>query len=139
TYRVMARDAVDAAASRLGSEATSRTRGLPLLGAASADQLRSVAAPRDLVHRYGTLATAVQSLVQDEPWLAEPVVPGRSTIGAELAYGVLAEGALTAADLVERRTRLSLVDADRDLALAAASRALDWAQAASGHGAANRS
>jgi len=40
---------------------------------------------------------------------------------------VMAEGALTAEDLVERRTRLTLVDADRPVALAAAHRALDWA------------
>jgi len=74
----------------------------------------------------------VQALAALDPWLAAPVLPGRSTIAAELVYGVLAEGALTAEDLVERRTRLSLVDADRAVALAAAHRALDWA--ASTHG-----
>ena len=31
-------------------------------------------------------------------------------IGAEVAWAVLSEGALDAADIVERRTRLSLVD-----------------------------
>ena len=132
TYRVMARDAVDAVARRLGSAAPSRTADLPLLGAASAAKLRSVAAPPELVRRYGTLAPDVQALAALDPWLAAPVLPGRSTIAAELVYGVLAEGALTAEDLVERRTRLSLVDADRAVALAAAHRALDWA--ASTHG-----
>ena len=81
----------------------------------------------DLVRRYGTLASEVAALAQREPWLASPVVPGRSTIAAEFAYGVLAEGALTAEDLVERRTRLSLVDADRPIALDVARRVLDWA------------
>ncbi len=127
TYRVMARDAVDAVAGRLGSDAPSRTSTLPLLGAASAAELRTVSASPDLVRRYGTMASEVQSLARLEPWLASPVVQGRSTIAAELAYGVLAEGALTAADLVERRTRLSLVDADRPTALDVARRVLDWA------------
>lgn len=138
TYRVMARDAVDAAASRLGWEARSRTRALPLLGAAGVADLRAAGAPRALVRRYGTLGAEVCALVQDEPWLGEPVIPGRPTIGAELAYGVLAEGALTAADLIERRTRLSLVDADRDAAMATAGRVLDWAKSASGSDAAYR-
>jgi glycerol-3-phosphate dehydrogenase len=127
TYRLMARDAVDAVARRLGTDSPSRTATLPLLGAASAAELRTVPASPDLVRRYGTLASEVAALAQREPWLASPVVPGRSTIAAEFAYGVLAEGALTAEDLVERRTRLSLVDADRPIALDVARRVLDWA------------
>ena len=44
-------------------------------------------------------------------------------------YGALAEGGLTAADLVERRTRIALVEATRDQALAAGERALEQALA----------
>ena len=42
---------------------------------------------------------------------ADPVAEGVPVLAAELAWGVLAEGALSAEDLLERRTRLSLVDA----------------------------
>jgi glycerol-3-phosphate dehydrogenase len=45
-------------------------------------------------------------------------------LGVELAWGVCAEGALTAADLLERRTRLSLVDAWHDASRPAAAAAI---------------
>mgnify|MGYP002652569909 CR=1 FL=1 len=90
-------------------------------------QLARIDAPRHLVRRYGTEAAAVWALREQAAWLGEPVVPGRPTIGAELLHGVLAEGALTPEDLIERRTRLSLVDADVPAAREAAQRALDLA------------
>jgi glycerol-3-phosphate dehydrogenase len=40
------------------------------------------------------------------------VAEGVPVLGVELAFGVEAEGALDVADLLERRTRLSLVPAD---------------------------
>jgi glycerol-3-phosphate dehydrogenase len=46
---------------------------------------------------------------------------------AELIFGVTHEGAITADDLLDRRTRLGLVPADREDALALANRALEIA------------
>lgn len=124
-YRAMAQDAIDAVARRVGGEvAPCRTTSLPLLGAAPPHLLEKVAAPDRLVRRYGTLAPQVMALAETDPALAEPVAPGCPTTGAELAYAVAHEGALTVEDLLERRTRISFVNADIAPATAAAERAL---------------
>jgi glycerol-3-phosphate dehydrogenase len=52
------------------------------------------------------------------------VVAGRPETVGELRFGVLAEGARTVADLLDRRTRLGLVAADRERAVAEAERIL---------------
>ncbi len=128
TYRRMAQDTVDAVCRRLAVERPCRTASLPLIGAASPTSLRRVPAPARLIRRYGMEAPEVAALAQRHgAWLADPVAPGSATIGAELLHGILAEGALTAADLVERRTRAALVDADREAATATAERVLDLA------------
>ena len=44
----------------------------------------------------------------------EPVADGIDVIRAEFEYAVTHEGALTVDDIVDRRTRIGLVDADRD-------------------------
>jgi glycerol-3-phosphate dehydrogenase len=66
--------------------------------------------PARLVRRYGSEATQVAALADAQPRLLEPVAPGVPVLGVELLWGVVAEGALTVEDLLERRTRLSLVD-----------------------------
>jgi glycerol-3-phosphate dehydrogenase len=123
TYRRMARDAVDAAlAGRPGRPC--RTRRLPLVGAADRRTLAQVRAPARLVARYGTEAPAVLALASADPRLAEPVTSRTPVTGAELAFAVRHEGALDDGDLLDRRTRIGLVPADRQEALAAAARAL---------------
>jgi glycerol-3-phosphate dehydrogenase len=52
------------------------------------------------------------------------VAPGSVTIAAELAWAVRHEGALDEGDLLDRRTRVGLIAADREAALPAARRAL---------------
>ena len=132
TYRRMAEDAVDAACRRLGRSERSGTRTLPLVGAAPRAVLARVAAPARLVRRYGTEALVVHELAQRAPAWAAPVAPGCATTGAELLFGALAEGAATVADLLERRTRVSLVDADPVAARPVAERALAVAAARDG-------
>ena len=97
----------------------SRTRRLPLPGAATPGRLAAVAAPRRLVARYGTEAPAV--LAAGDP---TPVAPGCPITAAELAWAVRHEGALDVADLLDRRTRLGLVPTDRAAAVPAAEAAL---------------
>jgi len=80
--------------------------------------------PERLVRRYGGEAVDVAALGAADPRLLEPVAPGVPVLGVELVWGVHAEGALTAADLLERRTRLSLVDAWHEAARPAADAAL---------------
>jgi glycerol-3-phosphate dehydrogenase len=132
TYRRMAQDAVDAALERRGLTAgPCRTARLPLVGAASAETLARLTAPAHLVRRYGAEAGDVMALAAADPSLLEPVAPGSATIAAELAWAVRHEGALDEADLLDRRTRVGVVGADREAALPAARRALGSSRAES--------
>ncbi|MDT7537427.1 MAG: glycerol-3-phosphate dehydrogenase [Actinomycetota bacterium] len=116
TYRRMAQDVVDKL-----TDVPSRTRDLPLVGATGSAS-RDV--PPRLVRRYGAEAKQVASLADNDPRLLEPIAPGLPVLGVELQWGVIAEGALTAEDLLERRTRLSLVDSWHVAARTAAEAAL---------------
>jgi glycerol-3-phosphate dehydrogenase len=109
TYRRMAQDVVD-----LITDASCRTTRIALVGAAPAGALVAVdpLVPARLVRRYGNEAGAVWSLGESRPWLRAPIAEGVPVLGVELAFGVQAEGAMDVADLLERRTRLSLVPAD---------------------------
>ncbi|MBX6391399.1 MAG: glycerol-3-phosphate dehydrogenase/oxidase [Frankia sp.] len=132
TYRRMAKDAVDAAVARAGLEAgPCRTARLPLLGAASRAKLAAVPAPRRLVERYGTEAPAVLAEVGGDPALLAPLAPGMATTGAELLFGLRHEGALDVDDLLDRRTRIGLVPADRQAALPRAREIASLARTAS--------
>ncbi|MCK9894599.1 glycerol-3-phosphate dehydrogenase/oxidase [Frankia sp. AgB32] len=131
TYRRMAADAVDAALAVTGLLAgPCRTRQVGLVGAAPRAALADVAAPRRLVERYGTEAPRVLALGDDDPDLLAPIATGLSVTGAELLFAVRHEGALDAADLLDRRTRIGLVASERRAALAAATRLFDRAMTA---------
>jgi len=130
TYRRMAEDAVDRAVAGAGlSAGPCATRRLPLVGAADRTALESVPAPARLVRRFGTEATSVLAEgralgISDEDLLG-PVADGVPVTRAELLWGVTHEGALDVSDLLDRRTRVGLVAADRPLAEPAARWALD--------------
>jgi glycerol-3-phosphate dehydrogenase len=117
TYRTMAEDAVDAVV----PDRPCRTRDLPLVGAVGPVPGD---VPARLVRRYGSEAGDVAALADGDPRLLDPVAPGVPVLGVELRWGVLAEGALTPEDLLERRTRLSLVDAWHEAARPAAQAAM---------------
>ena len=121
TYRQMAEDAVDVIAGR--DNVTSlpcRTRSIPLVGAGSPPALAAVNAPARLVRKYGTEAPAVLALADGDPELLEPIAPTVPTTRAELLFAIRHEGALTVDDVLDRRTRIGLVPADRKLAEPAA-------------------
>ena len=128
TYRLMARDVVDAAVAdfgRLGREVPgSVTDQVPLLGA---DGLAAVqpaalrlaedygvtrATVEHLLGRYGTLAEEVLSLVRVDPGLGRPLAEGHPYLRAEVAYAVTHEDALHVEDVLMRRTRLFIEAAD---------------------------
>jgi glycerol-3-phosphate dehydrogenase len=117
TYRRMAQDAVDRITTR-----PCRTARLPLVGAAAPVALRAVAAPPDLVRRYGTEAPAVVALADGRPELLAPVAPGVPWSPAELLWAVRHELVLDACDLADRRTRAGLVPEWRAAVLEAAAR-----------------
>jgi glycerol-3-phosphate dehydrogenase len=112
TYRRMAADAVNraVAAYRLPAPRRGHTARLPLVGAAPAATLDGLAAPARLIRRYGAEAPAVAALAEHDRTLLRPVADGVPVLGVELAFAALAEGALTTADLLSRRTRCALVD-----------------------------
>jgi glycerol-3-phosphate dehydrogenase len=128
TYRRMAEDAVDAAV-RLRALPAGRcaTRRLPLVGAAPRESLTGVEAPARLVRRYGAeapLLLASGREVASEEELLRPVCDGIPVTTAELLWAVSHEGALDVDDLLDRRTRIGLVQADRSAARPAADAAL---------------
>jgi glycerol-3-phosphate dehydrogenase len=122
-YRYMAEDVLDRAVTLRGLTATPcRTRNLPLVGAPAnpVSTLRSPAdLPSSLVARYGAEApNVIARATCDRP--TEPVADGIDVTRAEFEYAVTHEGAMTAADVLDRRTRIGLVAADRERGLTAA-------------------
>lgn len=117
TYRTMAQDAVDSAVAAAGlSAGPCVTTDLPAVGAGPVPP-RNL--PGSLVARYGSDASLVAAA--GDP---TPVADGIDVTHAELAFAVSHEGALDVDDLLDRRTRIGLVAADRERAVAAAERAL---------------
>ncbi|WP_319446415.1 MULTISPECIES: glycerol-3-phosphate dehydrogenase/oxidase [unclassified Mycobacterium] len=126
-YRYMAEDVLDRAVTLRGLTATPcRTRNLPLVGAPAnpVSTLRSPAdLPSSLVARYGAEApNVIARATCDRP--TEPVADGIDVTRAEFEYAVTHEGAMTADDVLDRRTRIGLVAADRERALPAAAEVL---------------
>jgi glycerol-3-phosphate dehydrogenase len=121
TYRRMAQDAVDAAIDAGGLDAAGpcRTRAVPLIGAAPRQALAAVPAPARLVDRHGTEAPAVLARAGGDPELLAPVAPGLDVLCVEVLHALAAEGAMDAADVLDRRTRIGLVTRDRARATAA--------------------
>lgn len=117
TYRQMAQDAVDVVAARTGvSAGPCRTARLPIVGAPAGRTAPPDDVPARLWRRFGTEAGEVMTLAHDRPELLEPVAPGLPVLGVELIAAVEREGALNADDVLDRRTRLGLVPAWRELA-----------------------
>lgn len=134
TYRKMASDAVDAVGKELGRGARCRTKHLKLLGAEGYEPVPEGVEPSvhdHLFHRYGNEAGAVQALVDADPALAEPLVPGLPYLKAEAVHAVRSEMARTLDDVLARRTRARLLARDASAAVAADVAALlgpdlDW-------------
>lgn len=115
TYRKMSEDAVDAAIRAGGlSAGPSRTTAVPLVGAAARGHLTGIDAEPRLVAKYGTEALRVAALAELDRDLAEPVAPGLTA--GEVVWAVRHEGALTADDILDRRSRVGLVSAEREAA-----------------------
>ncbi|HWJ80826.1 MAG TPA: glycerol-3-phosphate dehydrogenase/oxidase [Nocardioides sp.] len=142
TYRRMAEDAVDAAVAHAGLDAgPCVTATLPLAGADARPALAALAL-RDgrpgfarLVRRFGAdaplvLRTAASTTGLDPDALLAPVADRVPVTLAELVFGVTHEGACDVDDLLDRRTRVGLVPADRVLAVPAAEQALELAAGA---------
>jgi len=131
TYRVMAKDAIDAACSALDNRVPeSVTKRTPLLGANGYAAMWNrrqelatraglhVARVEHLLQRYGVLTPEVLTLMMADPSLAEPVPGSDDYVLAEIAYAVSHEGALHLDDILTRRTRISIEAWDRGVSAA---------------------
>lgn len=126
TYRVMAKDAIDAAADALdGRVPASTTQDIPLLGAegyqAAWNKRGKIARAfgvhkvriEHLLNRYGTMTDELLDLIRADASLAEPLPGADDYIGAEVVYAASHEGALHLDDVLARRTRISIEAWDR--------------------------
>lgn len=122
-YRHMAEDVLSRTVEwRQLSAAPCRTRDLPLVGA-PANPVSGVTStnglPASLVSRYGAEASnVIASASCDRP--TDPVADGIDVLRAEFEYAITHECALDVEDIVDRRTRIGLVDADRRRVVAVA-------------------
>ena len=128
TYRVMAKDAVDAAVHGLDAKVPdSVTEKVPLLGAEGFKALLNarhrlaakhgihVARVEHLLSRYGSMIDEVLALVDDDPALGEPLAGAPDYLRAEVVYGAAYEGARHIEDVLARRTRISIETFDRGI------------------------
>ena len=126
TYRVMAKDAVDAAAQDLPRPIPpSTTELVPLVGAdgyhALINQTGHLANEwsipgwrvEHLLNRYGSLSYEVVELAADDPSLLEPAPGAEEYLRAELRYAATHESAVHLNDILTRRTRISIETAHR--------------------------
>jgi glycerol-3-phosphate dehydrogenase len=150
TYRIMAKDAVDAAVGGLSSHfdrsvPPSATEHVPLLGAegyaalwnsrhllASDSGLHSVWIEH-LLSRYGSLVHELLDMVAEDPTLGEPLAGAPEYLRVEVLYAVTSEGARHLDDVLARRTRVSIETFDRGIgsmeeAAQLMGRALGWSE-----------
>jgi glycerol-3-phosphate dehydrogenase len=131
TYRVMAKDAIDAAARELDQKVPeSCTEDVPLLGAEGYHALwnarpliEAETGLRDiqvehLLNRYGSLLPELLELITARPELARPLDSAPEYLKVEAVYAASHEGALHLDDILARRTRISIETWDRGVAAA---------------------
>jgi glycerol-3-phosphate dehydrogenase len=114
-YRYMAQDVLDRAIAGRGLNAgPCRTTNLPLVGATGKQ-----AGPASLVARYGGESAAVLDAARcDRP--SDAVAEAIDVTRAEFEFAITHEGAVDVGDILDRRTRIGLVESDRQAALATA-------------------
>jgi glycerol-3-phosphate dehydrogenase len=131
TYREMAADTVDQVVEHLGDAAPkglarrTRTRKLSLRGAEGHESARTTAVagltPEQVEHlagRHGGESPVLFAMVGAHPGLAQPLVEGLPYLRAEAVYAARYEMAATLDDVLSRRTRARLLDAEASVAAA---------------------
>jgi glycerol-3-phosphate dehydrogenase len=143
TYRRMAQDTIDVIAKRDGMPISHPTQKLLLAGAIGwRDAKREIEArghelglaPEVVEHlsfTFGSNASTVLDLIDEEESLRERLVPDLPYLYAEVVYACRAEMAMTLEDVLARRTRIILEDGARGVGVAPEvaalmARELDW-------------
>lgn len=131
TYRIMAKDVVDAAVRERGVAAgKSRTADVPLAGSEGWADLwagrgrlaTSTGLPltmiEHLLRRHGSNTGDLLDLIAIRPELGERLDPHAHYLKAEIVWAAESEGALHLDDVLARRTRLSIEVRDRGVGAA---------------------
>ena len=129
TYRAMSAEVVDVVEHELGNAGSESATAKVALPGGEVDSLeqeieRALRATGNssraehLVHAYGSRWGAVWALAKADPALNTSLVNGLPYIGAELAYGIDGELALTLTDLLVRRTKVAFETWDHGRAVA---------------------
>ena len=116
TWRRMAKQTVDRLVEREGREAPCHTAEIPLGMEARPEDLDAPEgvgeeATRQLKFRYGHATRNVLALAREDGRLAQPIVPGRPDLLAEVVIAARDEQARNLADVLLRRTRLGILAA----------------------------
>ena len=134
TYRIMAKDAVDAAVHAMATDRKvpeSCTEDVPLLGAdgyeavwnqrqrLASESGLNVGRIEHLLRRYGSLVSELLDLIADRPDLGEALTGADDYLRAEVVYAASHEGARHLDDTIARRTRISIETFDRGTEVAA--------------------
>ena len=130
TYRVMAADAVNAAAKDLEQKVSkSVTKTIPIVGAAGFRNLIkqipllaqsysvSTASVEHLINRYGSLVSDIFQMISKDSSLGQEMFPGSGYLKAEVRYAVTHEGARSLVDVLVRRLRIAIEQSDHGVAL----------------------
>lgn len=130
TYRVMAEDAVDFALGKRAKQLKSLTAKTPLRGAVGYKALWntrfrlaeeagvSVDHVEDMLDRYGSDVRIIVNMVKENASWAAELKGAPEYLRADVAFGVLYEGAMHLEDLLCQRVRLTYEHADHGLSAA---------------------
>ena len=131
TYRIMARDLVDAAVGDIDRKVPdSCTEEIGLIGADGVVALRNrvellaqehgvtQALITHLLNRYGSRFEEVLDLAGGDQGMLSPITDGLEYLRVEILYAVLFEGARSIEDVLARRTRICFETADGGLEIA---------------------
>ncbi|WP_034487846.1 glycerol-3-phosphate dehydrogenase/oxidase [Actinomadura oligospora] len=131
TYRVMAKDAIDAVVhgldGRIAESCTDRVAlvggdgFVPMWNARHRLAARSglhVARIEHLLRRHGTLTDDLLRLIAEKPDLGRPLGGADDYLRAEIVYSATHEGARHLNDVLARRTRISIETWDRGVGVA---------------------
>lgn len=129
TYRVMAKDAVDAVLEAFaGNAGASRTDQISLFGARGFQQLWDSRASlttrtglptekiEQMLGRYGVAIEEVLDILEKNPELGGPLQCAPSYLQAEIVHAVSHEGARHIEDVLRRRCHIGIEEPDRGIA-----------------------
>ncbi len=127
TYRLMAKDTIDAAEEQLGTNKACITQNIPLVGSQHFTRNTAIELQKEsgwdhevvkhLISKYGDLSHKIALLIQEQPALRERILSGMPYTWAELHYVVNEEMAYTVKDILCRRWGTQLADWIQTLSL----------------------